>query len=575
MSTSTRLDLWLVAQDWTVPVTLSDLSSLTPSQLAVTSLRTDLDPLLTKRAYHEFLCQRKEYIHSDREVQMLLFDIPLGLPLPATLDFALLSPTNLILLQFKPACTGDLARQAGDLFLSLSLTARGSAEQNKASWAVKVEKYRVERPGGAAEDEGELWLVVEEEGLRAMKGEELVGEVRAQDVAKYIYINGASDPDLAAVDTALLLSLADWTTTVTIHLGMAEREDRAFKAARKAISRWSKKWGSEVEVKRRVPFLVVSPIASDAALKYSSLELLQREPLCWPSPPLPSHASPPPSQTVFSPSPPPIAPHSSAPTPHLSDSTMKYSSAPPLLPPEEGLNESIWALVGDEPQAVEWQPGFYARQFAFIEAIDPSTTSLRHVPSFSDEEIALLSVKPRFSALPPTPTTQTLEGKHYGNHKAEERLAMERIYRSVGYERLSLNQTRHLLLSPSPSLLPLQTYAKLVAKIISARDAVEEAYFSVLQTGLYPRRRLRDNNDPVEWLILIVEGLSADTDHYRRDWFAEAPFGHFNTLITHCKFNTRQIGGGPFHRFKDKLAKIVEYEERMCERFGGRRGGDG
>ncbi|GAA5900138.1 hypothetical protein JCM6882_002623 [Rhodosporidiobolus microsporus] len=451
------LNSWLLTQDWSTPVSLSDLPSLSPSQLAVAALRPDLDVLIRQRAYHEFLQQRREYHGTECTLSKPLFDLPLSLPLPPPASLPSLSPSALLLLPFNPACTPALARSAAERFFSLVRERRGKTPE-----------------GSRQQGKAACWtLGVNPTASRGEKG----------------HLAGASSGS-DSMDTSLLLLLAGGTT-LRLELGMMERADPAFKALRKAVSGWSKKWESEVEVKRTVPL--------DADKRsHRSFE------------PPPSSAGPP-SQSAFSPSPRPTTPPSSPPTPHCPNS---YYMSPPQRPHEGGSLDAGWDLVSDEPQTVEWQPGFYTRQYALIESIDPYTTSLSSAPSFTDEELFLRSFKPRLAALPVPPTTaRGGAALRDARHKPEERLAMERIYRSVGGGHLTLDRTRHLLLSPSPSLSPLQQYAKLVAKIVLARDAAKSGYHRILHDSLYPRLEYHGNADPVPELIRLVEALEEDRDY--------------------------------------------------------------
>lgn len=51
----------LLELDCDLTVSLNGVDDLSPAQLAVASLRPDLDSLIRSRAYHEFLLRRDEY----------------------------------------------------------------------------------------------------------------------------------------------------------------------------------------------------------------------------------------------------------------------------------------------------------------------------------------------------------------------------------------------------------------------------------------------------------------------------------------------------------------------------------
>lgn len=64
---------------------------------------------------------------------------------------------------------------------------------------------------------------------------------------------------------------------------------------------------------------------------------------------------------------------------------------------------------------------------------------------------------------------------------------------------------RHVLLSSEYPAL--QSYARLVAKVIQTRDALREAFDVVLRRKLYPHRDDPRSYDPIQKLVVLVEQL--------------------------------------------------------------------
>ncbi|KPV71550.1 uncharacterized protein RHOBADRAFT_56586 [Rhodotorula graminis WP1] len=111
------LDLLHVPCDF--EASLFDLDSLSPVQLAVASLRTDLDSLVQRRAYHEFLQRRDECEQGfGADVFQPILSVPLNFPIPT--DISTLGPAYLLLVQFNPLCLSDTeAAAAGAHFIAL------------------------------------------------------------------------------------------------------------------------------------------------------------------------------------------------------------------------------------------------------------------------------------------------------------------------------------------------------------------------------------------------------------------------------------------------------------------------
>ncbi|GAA6004472.1 uncharacterized protein JCM10292_007087 [Rhodotorula paludigena] len=218
----------------------------------------------------------------------------------------------------------------------------------------------------------------------------------------------------------------------------------------------------------------------------------------------------------------PLALHSSTPPPrhppHISSSSSPRQIASPSKRPSSPdrsrassaprkrarssavARHPAWDFVGERAVEVEWNPGFYTRLFALLRAIAPSEDLSS--PVFSAEEAAILSRAPEPDRLPVLP--EWIEEWHVGvAHAPRERLALERIYRHA--HKLDLAVERHVLLSSEYPAL--QSYARLVAKVIQTRDALREASDVVLRRKLYPHRNDPRSYDPIDKLVVLVEQL--------------------------------------------------------------------
>ncbi|GAA6044219.1 hypothetical protein JCM8097_002268 [Rhodosporidiobolus ruineniae] len=507
-------DDWLLQQDWTASVTLSGLSTLSPAGLAVAALRPDLDSFVRQRATVVFLERRAAYSSANgKQPEEPLFALRLHLPIPSSVDS--LSPTRLLLLQFNPNLPSpDVANAAASRFLGLARSAATSSGAPLSSKADSVEVFSWSCEWvGRKRDEGagfRLKLVEDELMLvREMDGEpELL--VKASEIEEIKYLAGEDDgeEDLK-IQCAFVIRASTVETsptssipnaTLCFDLGMRGLEDEAFSALRKRVNRWKKMFRVKVSLE----------VTSDT----------------------------------------PITAACHSPTP----------SASPVVVQSR---DDCWHYVSSKPTTVEWQPGFFVRQFAFAESIDPYSSFA--FPTFSDEEIVLLSFDPDPLNLPTPPRPLEIAGgqQYFGSYSVQERLALERIYRSAhgGSFYLTLHQTRYLL--AHPAYASLQRYATLVSKIIHARDALRAAYRQLLETRLCPRQDWDDNVDPVDTLIPLVEGLRDDVDHFCATYFSDTKC----RLTGRNRFTSTLIGGGPFHRYEAALAKIVEYEDGVWERY--------
>ncbi|GJN93290.1 hypothetical protein Rhopal_006337-T1 [Rhodotorula paludigena] len=146
---------------------------------------------------------------------------------------------------------------------------------------------------------------------------------------------------------------------------------------------------------------------------------------------------------------------------------------------------------------------FYIRQFAFLRSLAPYEEV--EAPDFSFEELAILSFKADKSRLPPLPLDPPLIPERL-RHVPAERLALEAMYRSE--PRLKLDQTRYVLLTDA--FPAVRAYARLLAKVVAAHDALIEAYDRVLETRLYRRAKDKTTRDPIDRLIPLVEKLRND-----------------------------------------------------------------
>ncbi|GAA5849553.1 hypothetical protein JCM9279_007267 [Rhodotorula babjevae] len=132
-------DLALLRHDFASDVSLFDLDSLNPVQLAVAALRPDLDSLVQRRAYHEFLQRRDEYEQGFGadvpERASSIFSVPLNFPIPA--DISTLGPAYLLLVSFNPLClSGAEATAATARFFELARQARaGTAAELPPTFA--------------------------------------------------------------------------------------------------------------------------------------------------------------------------------------------------------------------------------------------------------------------------------------------------------------------------------------------------------------------------------------------------------------------------------------------------------
>ncbi|BGP51162.1 hypothetical protein JCM10450v2_007091 [Rhodotorula kratochvilovae] len=548
------LDKALLREDCAAPVSLASLGALSPAQLAIASIRPDLDRLTRQRAYDEFLEKRKH--HPGASDQPSLLDAPLDFAVPASLYS--LSAAQLLLLQFNPRCiSADEAHAAAALFLQLAGEAarKGEAAGEKPSERheeLSVPRCELQWDGGGREEMGGLSLRVEQGALAVVREGKALFRIEATDIQDFRYLAGADDGRDAmectlavkAATVALnpIVSVCD--ATAMIALGMLDAKDGRFVQLRTAVSRWSEAHGFAMAVVPPAPASTRAPSTdthgaprtdgsapvSDLATRTASTSGLTSEE---------RRAA--------------------------SDNERRRSrgrSSTPVDPSDP------WQFVSSTPAGSWWHPGFYARQLAFLRAVVPH----EDLPllDFSLEGIALLSFAPAHERLPPLPPqVPPRERVNYSiRHESTERLALEHIYNERG--RISLDATRLALLhrSPPPAHAALRSYARALARVVTARDVLPGAYARVLDRRLRTRLSDRSTCDPIEALRALVVRLR-DDETFRKRFFTDAATG---ALIAHSPRGPDELGVGPHRRFEAALERIVRLEARAEEFARGRRG---
>ncbi|BGP34923.1 hypothetical protein JCM10296v2_006747 [Rhodotorula toruloides] len=212
---------------------------------------------------------------------------------------------------------------------------------------------------------------------------------------------------------------------------------------------------------------------------------------------------------------------------------------------ERGAVEQPWQYLGERSVHVTWHPGLYTRQFALLRAIAPRVIEdFLDPPFFTTEELALLSLATDPKTLPKLPFPPELVSQRY-RHKWEERLALERIYQER--EHINIDQTRLVLLtSDFPSL---RLCARVLSKVVKARDMFTKAYDSVLQAKLYPRLRDKATSDPIERIVV------------RNTLFSTSNV----SLIAVSPLSAADIGLGSARRYEAELKLIVKYEKEALK----------
>ncbi|BGP42965.1 hypothetical protein JCM10449v2_006980 [Rhodotorula kratochvilovae] len=254
------VDRVLLLLDCAFAVSLFDLDALSPAQLAIASLRPDLDVLVRQRAYHEFLLRRDEYEQgSGADTPQPLFDLPLNFPIPPNL--ASLSPSQLLLLQYNPLCASAAdAAGAGARFLRLAEAAKVAPWPPLPPLALAelpLARCTVTWDDGALSEAGALALRVEDAGLTVVRDSERLFTLEATEMDEVIVDLGADGT--AATGWTLVLRLAQLSTSshltlgsaaVRLELGATPSMDEGYKLLQSLVAGWSAKYTFEVKVVR-------------------------------------------------------------------------------------------------------------------------------------------------------------------------------------------------------------------------------------------------------------------------------------------------------------------------------------
>ncbi|GAA6012766.1 hypothetical protein JCM10207_005353 [Rhodosporidiobolus poonsookiae] len=434
-----------------------------------------------------------------------------------------------------------------------------------------LRSFQMQWKGGGRQGGGEEWTLGVDEGrMEVKKAETALLKWGEGEVLEACFVS-ATPIDGEPTSLTLFLTLSEvstnvpgWTmraSTIALELGGEMEENGALERLKERVEGWGKEVGFEVKVdgtgdSKVLPTRSRSPLADDE-----------------PSPKRPRRRSS--SVSSFGPPRPPDSPvKKSTPPRGAGQGSEEPRGARPdprtRFAPVDGMvlegekATSVWDYISNEPAIVEWHPGFYARQYAFISAIDPRMPF--DTIDFNDDEARILSCNPRRTGLPCIPQTYDRNAPPFSNW---ERLAVEHIYH---HWQLSLEDLRRILDSPDYPLLG--AYARVLAKIIAARDCLVCAYERLLEDSLYPRSCNPSTVDPVDKIIPLIVQLR-DKQTPRKEVFSVNPF----MLVKSSPFRTEDIGIGPARRFEQKLKAIVEYEEKLFKDFerptrknGGKRG---
>ncbi|GAA6043944.1 hypothetical protein JCM8097_000916 [Rhodosporidiobolus ruineniae] len=488
----------LLLEDYASLVVLSQLDALSPAQLAAAALRPDLAVLVRQRAYQCFSDRRRDY-----EGDNILLSSSLDFA-PPTSDLTTLSPSQLLRLQFNPLCLEPLlVEAAGERFFALATEAK--EDRRKRTIQVKRVHWRV---GGWARMEGarkrEEAFRVEEDRAEVIsleggegEGEEKV-EVRFQ-AASILSLRFLPDPDDPAAFTLVFsLSTADFPlaessgTCVELEVSFEGSSDGSSRAVlQEAITRWKRENGFKVE--KDAPPAATPPPPPPPSAPAAPSRL----------PPLAHLPDPKRRRLSTSTSPDATSTRSvTESTPGQQDSKSPPAERPPL--PEK--RSPLWQFVGSKPAPVEWQPAFYARQFAFIAAVDPHLRF--ETVSFSDEELALLSFGADRQKLPRLP--KSTARWHGGGITPNEQLAAEHLYPDVSLTPYDIRCILRFDSSASNPSFPV--YFQLLTRVMEARDAAITAFGQLIRERLQFRLHDPETVDPIAKLYELVERLR---DHER------------------------------------------------------------
>ncbi|KPV71525.1 uncharacterized protein RHOBADRAFT_56564 [Rhodotorula graminis WP1] len=539
----------LLRVDPTAPVTVNSLASLSPAELAVASLRPDLDVFVRQRAYLEFLFRRNTYRKSNKRdsLEQPLFDHPLDFALPDSPTA--LSPAELVLVPFNRRCTSlEWADEAAQLFLL-----RASQAREREGYAVS--RCEMSCDGGAWVDKKGVTLAVEPEALVVRREREVLFKILAHDmtgarrfagrraVGNEIELEGF---EVEAQQVALVAS-AVTVTNVKIAFVLARPGENGPLLA--SVASWSRAGGFHVEFPESSR---EQNVASSSSARY------------------------PPRPTL--PPPPPSAPRSRSTTLSSTSTSSRPRPASGIVSafatPDGGANryrqgqdgrsvESLreerdgagaWQFVDTLPEHPDWHPGELSRQIALLRAIAPDVPL--HFVSFTLDDLALLSHRSRYASLPRLPANPPDVAPGV-KHVAVERLGLEHIYRFG--DRINLSAERLVLLTHAYP--DLKRYAVESSKLVAARDALVVAYGRVLadlgrrESG----QQASDPREPVARLVDIVLGLrDAVSDRYKRLYDAD---GRLIRSVA-PSFSEADLGKGAYARFERALGDIVRAEER-------------
>ncbi|GAA5909694.1 hypothetical protein JCM8208_003848 [Rhodotorula glutinis] len=208
------------------------------------------------------------------------------------------------------------------------------------------------------------------------------------------------------------------------------------------------------------------------------------------------------------------------------------------------------------PELFDWHPGVFVRQLALLHAIAPQADVAPDFPTFSHDDVALLSRRAGLSKLPELPRGVT-EPAPGVKHNSCWRLALEHRYHSG--PRLELMATRLVLLTDAYP--DLRENVKISSKLIDARDAIASAGHYVANEVLPQRQAIQDaeTRDPVDSLIVLVRRMH-DNPLFRRNRLLD-PSGLLIRTVSPT-FSEAELGPGIFKRFELALADIVDFEQR-------------
>ncbi|BGP51156.1 hypothetical protein JCM10450v2_007085 [Rhodotorula kratochvilovae] len=528
----------IVAEDCAFAVSLSDLDALSPAQLAIASLRPNLDVLIRQRAYHEFLLRRDEYEQGfGADNFQPLFDLALNFPIPH--DPASLSPAQLLLLQYNPLCASATeAADAGARFLRLAEEAKVVLPPPPPPEHVLAELplagYVVTWDGGERSEVGGLELRVEEEALTVARDGVRLFTLEAPEMDEVEYHLGA---DTVATDCTILVRLAQLSTSpslthanavVRLMLGTPVVTGEEFAVLRSTMASWSIKYTFEAKTVSSPPPLASCPPRSDASARHERERSMERR----------AYA---------------LRRHSSFGEREGGRKRVRLDPDEPRIPRE------VWDYAGWVNSKIEWNPGIFVRQMALLRALAPDENF--DVPVFTPQEVALLWYEIDLAKLPhlPPDPPEVVTNRF---HRCAERLALEHMYYRLTH--LGVRTTRLVLLTDEYPAL--RTYAQILGKIVDARDALPAAYGAVFERVV--RLRIERDEPGSRELGLLLERLR-DNPLYRQARLGTSQY-HF---VRYNDFTPAELGTQAHERFTRAMEEIVAFEDEVLEAAKGWRVG--